>query len=213
MRELQAVVRMDLLKLRSVGGAILPLLLVALFLSAVMNANAVIFLFVVIIYFFVYTPAAYDEQSKGDYLTGALPVRRERIVAAKYLYDLAVVAGACLVALAANGVGAALRPGEGGRAAGVLPVLILIGCAFTAVVQPLILGLGVTKARYAILVVYALGVAAATALGVNTAQTRMQAMSLLPGWMPSSMILLGALLLAVSYPIARRLYARREFTD
>lgn len=136
-------------------------------MSATLSVSAAVFLYVIVVYFFVYTPAAYDEQSKGDYLTGSLPVRREKLVAAKYLYDLAVVAGACLAALAAGGIGAALKLGRGGSVAGMLPVLILIGCAFTAFVQPLILGFGVTRARYWILAAYAFGVAAATVLGMN----------------------------------------------
>ena len=128
-----SVIRMDLLKLRSVAGAMFPLLIIVFFLSATLSVSAAVFLYVIVVYFFVYTPAAYDEQSKGDYLTGSLPVRREKLVAAKYLYDLAVVAGACLAAL--------------------------------------------------------------------------------PGWLAPLLILFGAALLAVSYPIARRLYARRQFTD
>lgn len=212
MNEIMGVIRMDLLKLRSVGGAILPLLLVALFLSATTSAGAVVFLFVVTVYFFVYTPAAYDEQSKGDYLTGALPVNRGRLVTAKYLYDLFVIAGACLVSAAAGGIGSLLKLGRGGSAA-FLPVLILIGCAFTAIVQPLILGLGVTRARYAIMAAYAFGVAAATVLGINVGKPRTQAAFALPGALAPALIAAGALLLAVSYPIARRLYSRRQFTD
>ena len=213
MKEILAVIRMDLLKLRSVAGAMFPLLIVVFFLSATLSVSAVVFLYVIVVYFFVYTPAAYDEQSKGDYLTGALPVRRGKLVAAKYLYDIAVIAGACLAALAAGGVGAALKLGRGGSVAGMLPVLILIGCAFTSVVQPLILGLGVTKARYWILAAYAFGVAAATVLGMNVGGMRPQTLPALPGWLAPPLILLGAALLAVSYPIARRLYVRRQFTD
>ena len=108
MKEMLSVIRMDLLKLRSVAGAMFPLLIIVFFLSATLSVSAAVFLYVIVVYFFVYTPAAYDEQSKGDYLTGSLPVRREKLVAAKYLYDLAVVAGACLAALAAGGIGAAL---------------------------------------------------------------------------------------------------------
>lgn len=213
MKEMLAVIRMDLLKLRSVAGAMFPLLIIVFFLSATLSVSAAVFLYVIVVYFFVYTPAAYDEQSKGDYLTGSLPVRREKLVAAKYLYDLAVIAAACLAALAAGGVGTALKLGRGGSVAGMLPVLILIGCAFTAVVQPLILGLGVTKARYAILAAYAFGVAAATVLGMNVGGMRAQTLPALPGWIAPLLVLTGAALLAVSYPIARRLYARRQFTD
>ena len=91
MKEMLSVIRMDLLKLRSVAGAMFPLLIIVFFLSATLSVSAAVFLYVIVVYFFVYTPAAYDEQSKGDYLTGSLPVRREKLVAAKYLYDLAVV--------------------------------------------------------------------------------------------------------------------------
>ncbi|MFR9189174.1 MAG: ABC-2 transporter permease [Anaerotruncus massiliensis (ex Togo et al. 2019)] len=193
-----SVIRMDLLKLRSVAGAMFPLLIIVFFLSATLSVSAAVFLYVIVVYFFVYTPAAYDEQSKGDYLTGSLPVRREKLVAAKYLYDLAVVAGACLAALAAGGIGAALKLGRGGSVTGMLPVLILIGCAFTAFVQPLILGFGVTRARYWILAAYAFGVAAATVLGMNVGGTRAQMPSALPGWLAPLLILFGAALLAVS---------------
>ena len=213
MKEMLSVIRMDLLKLRSVAGAMFPLLIIVFFLSATLSVSAAVFLYVIVVYFFVYPPAAYAEPSKGDYLTGSLPVRREKLVAAKYLYDLAVVAGACLAALAAGGIGAALKLGRGGSVTGMLPVLILIGCAFTAFVQPLILGFGVTRARYWILAAYAFGVAAATVLGMNVGGTRAQMPSALPGWLAPLLILFGAALLAVSYPIARRLYARRQFTD
>ena len=77
-----SVIRMDLLKLRSVAGAMFPLLIIVFFLSATLSVSAAVFLYVIVVYFFVYTPAAYDEQSKGDYLTGSLPVRREKLVAA-----------------------------------------------------------------------------------------------------------------------------------
>lgn len=60
-----SVIRMDLLKLRSVAGAMFPLLIIVFFLSATLSVSAAVFLYVIVVYFFVYTPAAYDEQSKG----------------------------------------------------------------------------------------------------------------------------------------------------
>lgn len=213
MKEIANVVRMDLLKLRGVAGTMLPLLVVVLFLSATLSVSTAVFLYVIVVYFFVYTPAAYDEQSKGDYLTSTLPVNREKLVAAKYCYDIAVLAGACLAAVAAGGIGAVLKLGKGGSITGMLPVLILIGCAFIAIVQPLILGFGVTRARYWILGAYAFGVAAATVLGINLGKPRAAALPGLPGWLAPTLVLVGVLLLAASYPIARRLYARRQFTD
>lgn len=159
MKEMLSVIRMDLAEAAQRRGGDVPAAHHRVLLSATLSVSAAVFLYVIVVYFFVYTPAAYDEQSKGDYLTGSLPVRREKLVAAKYLYDLAVVAGACLAALAAGGIGAALKLGRGGSVTGMLPVLILIGCAFTAFVQPLILGFGVTRARYWILAAYAFGVA------------------------------------------------------
>lgn len=208
-----SVIRMDLLKLRSVAGAMFPLLIIVFFLSATLSVSAAVFLYVIVVYFFVYTPAAYDEQSKGDYLTGSLPVRREKLVAAKYLYDLAVVAGACLAALAARGDrrGAEARPGRlgGGDAAGAHPDRLRLHGVRPAAHPRVRRDEGPLLDPGRLRVRRRGGDRARHERGRNARADAFGA----AGWLAPLLILFGAALLAVSYPIARRLYARRQFTD
>ena len=50
MKEMLSVIRMDLLKLRSVAGAMFPLLIIVFFLSATLSVSAAVFLYVIVVY-------------------------------------------------------------------------------------------------------------------------------------------------------------------
>lgn len=116
MKEMLSVIRMDLLKLRSVAGAMFPLLIIVFFLSATLSVSAAVFLYVIVVYFFVYTPGRLRRAEQGGLpgparcpCGGKSSSRRNTSMISRWS------PGPAWAALAAGGIGAALKLGRAAR--------------------------------------------------------------------------------------------------
>ena len=206
-----AMVRMDLLKLLSMGKSLLLYLLVLLFFT--MN-DALFYLgSLLVLYVAVYTMSAYDEQSKGIYLDGALPVSRAQRVQAAYLYDLVVLALSVVLSAAFSTALSTVGLRVGALSALSLQLAFLAGVAFLSTVQPLILWLGTTRARWWVLGLYCLGFATSGFLTAGTKAASIAVAVLDVSLSGVGVALAGMAMLVISYLVASRLYGRRQFTE
>ena len=207
MGNVQKLVKMDFLKLLSLGKVLVLYLLFLLVFAA--DMRMISFGYMIFLYMGVYGPMSYDEASKGNYLLGTLPVSRKQVVQAKYLYALAVLLAAhLLIGLINLVIGLFPVSQKLESAMGALPVLFLLGAVFAAVVLPLVLYLGVMKARWWVMGLYMLAF-----MGGGTVLALSTGFGVSGPPQSASLYLVSAGLLMVSYFGALRLYSRRQFTE
>jgi hypothetical protein len=166
--------------------------------------------FLVYIYLVPYGMFSYDDNSIADNLYGALPVRREQMVAARYLFALFCMALMLLLMLAVNtAIGLFLR--QPLLAEGFLLSLLLgfvMGLVFVSVAFPLVMHFGLRKATNNVLMVFVLAF-----IIVGFYGDRLRDMHTLPQVNAQSLAAFCLVLLAVSYMAALRLFKKREFYD
>lgn len=204
MNDLRKLLQMELLKLGSIGKVMIinGILFICFTMSPAMAGIA----YVLFVYMWVYTPAAYDEQNKGEYLVCTLPVSRGQIVLAKYLYSLFGIVLSTVFCMVGKMLSAALQFQFFGKSSTDVVFTpegyFLFGCAFCALIVPLILKLGVTRARYWAMGLYILGIGISSFLAYSNFSF----------YLELSGILLGMILLVISYWIAVCLYQKKELT-
>ncbi len=100
------------------------------------------------------TSMGFDEQAKWDRYALTMPVSRKQLVASKYLLTLLMAAGAALFAIVLSVVIALINKQNPLEA--VLGVLVSLPAAlfFVSLLLPIVIKLGVEKARIAMLAVY-----------------------------------------------------------
>lgn len=207
MNTVMNLIKMDLRKLMSIGKILIFVTGAVLILSTGIQMSSVSFMLG--IYMWVYSPWSYDEQNKGEYLTSVLPVKRETFVLAKYAYSFF---GLCCI-LIINGMGRVLMSGmTKGATNPPFSVLFLFGAVFIAVALPVILYLGITKSRYVIMLCYIAPMILAP-IGLVLLEARGAVNSQGSFEMPFSIWLvpLGIAVMALSFLVGKRFYARREF--
>lgn len=207
MNQIASLVRMNLLKLMSLGKLFIFYAVIAVVFC--MSSSLIPFAYILLLYLIVYAPHAYDEQSKGNYLIGALPVSRTQVVQANYLYAALSLAAISVVLMVINKLLAILLPMSiqfnGVSIGGLFSGLFFTGCVFIGLVLPLVLYLGVTKARYVVMALYILCFAASGVL-LSFLKNQIQVSPLI-------MVVFGAVLLVISYMVALQLYGKREFRE
>lgn len=199
MENVVKLMRQSLLKLTSLR-MVLTLYTVFLLIFAVIDRQGQIaglgyFIFV---YLWVYGPVGYS----GDTLSACLPVSRREIVLARYAYSMCGVLGAALII----GVIQNLM-GRNGLLISA-STLFCAGTLFIAIVLPPLMYFGPVKARYFVLGVYVVGIAASFAL---SAVAESFSSVRIPSGAASVCFALG--LAVVSCMISLRLFDKREFTD
>lgn len=202
MNDLGKLLQMELLKLSSLGKVMVinGIVLICFTMSPTTAGIA----YVLFVYMWVYTPAAYDEQNKGEYLVCTLPVSRGQIVLAKYLYSLIGILLSVALCVIGRTLSSATQLQFFGKSS--MDVVFtpegyfLFGCIFCALIIPLILKLGVTKARYWAMLLYILGIAVSTFLAYAKFSV----------YLEISGILIGVAVLVVSYWVSVSLYQKKE---
>lgn len=207
MKALKNLLRLDFLKLYSMGGWTIAY--AALLFCLIADARTASLGFIILAYAAIYVPMAYDEQSKGGYLLCTLPVTRREIVRAKYLYALLLIVLSILAMAVATSLATTISGGLILSALPLLPVLSIFGSGYIALVLPLVLYLGVTKSRILVMGLYALSIC-----GTTFYSSIYRDMDIaLPHISALTVALVVAVLLVISYLVAVRLYERREFTE
>lgn len=202
MNQVKNLILLDLRRLMSMRVIFTLYTVMMLVFAAIGNGRASMLSnlgFIIFLYLWVYGPSGYG----GETLSGILPVGRSQVVLARYLYSILGIAcsvGAIWIIRLAVSRGTVVLS---------TALLFCAGCIFTAIVTPPLLYFGATKARYFVMGIYVIGIAGTGAFNGIVSQA-----DDLPTVTPGiSLIIVSLALMAVSYIICLKLFARREFTD
>ena len=209
MENVKNLVRMEGYKLLCIRKALFGYLALMVFSAfAIQSAG---FFFFILLYLLTYTPTAYDEQSKGEYHIGMLPVERVQVVQAKYLVSLAeLVVLPLLIGLSGGLVNCLIEiPDNYQISFGVVLSLFFGGAMFVGVVMPCLLWLGSIRARYLVMTIYLLSFAGMGAISYLDNQWMNHIAQAGGIWLIPS----GLAVLLFSYAVAVPLYRRRQFTS
>ncbi|MDD2955498.1 MAG: ABC-2 transporter permease [Oscillospiraceae bacterium] len=205
----------DLLVLKRYGRTLGFLVLFYGVFSMLGNSTAaLVSMITVVLAMTVVTSFAYDEQARWDRYVCALPVKREQVVAAKYLLGLLLVGAGLLISLLLGVLGTLLRPQAEGREI-LLPAMLgnfIIVLLLLALTLPLIYRFGVKKSRILFLVAMALiGGAVAASASILSDGTALEFLQQ-GRWNVLLLIAPVAALLAyaLSYRVSCRIYAKKE---
>ncbi len=203
---MKALILKDLLCLRQQAKSVGLVLLVWLVLSVAMGSGMFFgALGVIYVIMLPMMTLSYDERSKWDSRALTMPVTRAQLVLSRYA--TALLAGLALCALGAVVIAAVDGPEQAANSLG----FYLAGALMLAVAMPLMLKLGVEKARILVALCYLvpfLGLLLAEKLGVDVEE----ALASLSGPRPAliaAVIVLAAL--ALSVLISLGIYRRKEF--
>lgn len=193
------LLRLNMLKLTSLRTILVLYTACLLVLAVVDRQGQVAALgYFIFIYLWVYGPVGYG----GDMLSASLPVSRREVVLGRYVFSMCGVLGAALVIGVIQSI---LRRDALLISAG---MLFCAGTLFIAIVLPPLMYFGPVKARYFVMGIYVVGIAASFAL---SAVAESFSVVRIPSGAASVCFALG--LAVVSCMISLRLFDKREFTD
>ena len=166
--------------------------------------------YLVYLYLVPYGMFSYDDNIIANNFYGALPVRREHMVAARYLFAISCMALMFALMLAVNTIFCLLLN---------LPVLaedflvslilgLVMGLVFICAAFPLVMRYGLRKANNNVLLIFVLVFIIIGFYGDN-----LRYMSELPQINARSLAAFSLITLAISYMASLRLFIKREFFD
>lgn len=169
-------------------------------------------------YILTYSIMAYEERSKVELMTAALPVSREEMCTSRYIESMIYLIGGCIVAqigvwfnfitqqhMTINEI-LKLFPT-------MIAVTFLIGAIYNSFILPIIFYFGTVKARYYLMFSYLL-----IFVGVNTIssielvdQGIAEYMNKLGDMIPVLMPIIGIVIYYISYRISLRIWQKKDF--
>ena len=163
------------------------------------------------VYFLTYGLLAWEGSSKSEYLLFTLPVSRRQIVLGRYLFGLLVVAFVNLVGLLCGWLGGII-----GLSDTLAPSVYWTSAAgsllFLALIYPMILYLGVQKARWLAIILYCLLISFYSLIGSWDAAPA--APPLLPdSGLSSALFAAGAAVYLASLAVAMGLYSKKQLKE
>lgn len=166
--------------------------------------------YLVYLYLVPYGMFSHDDNTIADSLYGALPVRREHMVAARYLFALLCMILMAVLMIAVNTAFCLLlkRPVLAEDFLVSLIMGFVMGLVFISVAFPLAMHFGLRKANNNVLLVFVLAF-----IIVGFGGDSLRYMREFPQVNASSLALLCLMVLAGSFMIATKLFAKREFFD
>lgn len=180
---------------------------------ATFNGWFVSIAYLVYLYLVTYGIFSYDDNVLADNLYGMLPVKREQIVSARYLFGLAsmLLEAALMVGVHTLYCLAVGLPLLSPQFTAPLALSMAVGCCFIAVAYPLVLVQGARKANNYVLMLFVIAFIACGIYSDNLAFGT-QAQTLPQGNLPG---LLGLCLLAyaVSLQVCLRYYRHKQYHD
>ena len=211
---MSGLVMKDLCVLRRVAKTYLAIIVIyaALSMTGMWSADFFAGIMTVLVAMLPINVFSWDNAARWDGYCMALPVRRSRVVAARYVVALLALAEAAVLSLAMGGVLMALGQvadweqyaiSVGGTALG--------GCLLNALTMPILYKVGPERGRVAVFAVFG-GTAVVVFLAAKAGA--FDGLDALP--QPSVaailgvMVLIGAALLTVSYLVSCWIYQRKE---
>jgi hypothetical protein len=166
--------------------------------------------YLVYLYLVPYGMFSYDDNVLADNFYGALPIRREQMAAARYLFAVFCMALMTALMLVVNTAFCLLlkRPALAGDFLVSLGMGLVMGLLFIAVAFPLVMHQGLRKANNNVLLIFVLDFIILGAFGDNLRYVRD-----LPQVNVRSLAACCFIVLALSYTVALRLFGKREFFD
>ena len=169
-------------------------------------------------YILTYSIMAYEERSKVELMTAAMPVSRKEMCTSRYIESLIYLIGGCVIAqigLWFNFITQQHMMME--EILKMVPIMLaatfLIGAIYNSIILPVIFYFGTIKARYYLMFSYIL-----IFVGANTI-TNMRLVdesivvyiNKLDGIMPILMMLIGVIIYYISYRISLNIWKKKDF--
>ena len=198
---------MDIQKLFSIRQMAFFILLPALF---AFNGWFVSIAYLVYLYLVPYGMFSYDDNAVADNLYGALPLRREHLTTARYLFAIFCMALMIALMLAVNTAFCLLlkRPVLAEDFLVSLIMGLIAGLVFIAAAFPLVMKQGLRKANNNVLMIFVLDFILFCLYGDNLRHMRE-----LPQVNVRLVIAICLIILAISYMAALKFFNKREFFD
>ena len=169
-------------------------------------------------YILIYSIMAYEERSKVELMTAAMPISRKEMCASRYIESIIYLVGGCMIAqigLWLNFISQLHMVIEEilKLAPIILAVTFLIGAIYNSIILPVIFYFGTIKARYYLMFSYIV-----IFVGANTiSNMRLVDESIvvyinkLDGIMPILMMLIGVIIYYISYRISLNIWKKKDF--
>lgn len=208
---MKALLLKDFYQTKAYGKALMVLALLFAVLGAAEPDNMFIGLYPAILCsIFPVTLLSYDERTKWDQFSAAMPFTRKQLVSAKYLFLLTMLLVMEVLNVTLRCVFALIRGSFYAESILLYALLLfIVGIPSSAVMMPFFFKLGVEKGR--ILYYIMIGIICALTMGFsNQAILSGQAgIQLHWSWVPVALLGCGALL-AISWWLSVRFYEKRE---
>ena len=163
------------------------------------------------------TCAGYDEQCEWDSFGAALPIGRNKIVAARYLVDLIVMGFTTFAVFVSNMIYGLLGGHYGGAISYLMP--IVVSAVYISVMTPIIYKFGVQKSRFLLIAICMLPMLIASAVIIAMTSSGSEVIDLFVSAVESvgghltvaAIVSLGfaALLFVLSMLLSMRIYRKK----
>ncbi len=169
-------------------------------------------------YILIYSIMAYEERSKVELMTAAMPISRKEMCASRYIESIIYLVGGCILAQ----IGLWLNFISQlhmviGEILKITPILLavtfLIGAIYNSIILPVVFYFGTIKARYYLMFSYVLiFVVANTISSIGPVeQSIVVYINKLGHIMPILMLILGIIVYYISYRISLNIWKKKDF--
>lgn len=169
-------------------------------------------------YMLTYSIMAYEERSKVELMTAALPVSRREMCTSRYIESVIYLIGGCIIAQV--GVWFILITQQHMRMEEImklLPIMLaitfLMGAIYNSVILPVIFYFGTVKARYYLMFSYILIFAGVNAINFTDAigQGIIAYINKVQAIIGILMPVIGVIIYYISYRISLRIWEKKDF--
>ena len=169
-------------------------------------------------YILIYSIMAYEERSKVELMTAAMPISRKDMCASRYIESMIYLIAGCI--MTQIGIWLNLISQQHmlvGEILKMMPMLLaitfLVGAVYNSIILPVIFYFGTIKARYYLMFSYIL-----IFVGANTIssmgpvdQSIVVYINKLDRIMPMLMLILGVIVYYISYNISLNIWKKKDF--
>lgn len=164
-----------------------------------------------------YSLLAYEERSKMNLLTIALPVTRQQICLSKYSEMLVFIFGSTLLSLSGMCIhqltGTSKMLAASDYLYTLMPIMIGGALVYAAIMMPCIFHFGIIKARYVMLVMYIgiFSVASSMGNGNNIMIIMKQMSQIRSDILGMGVLGIGIVMFIISYLISLKIWCKKDF--
>ena len=169
-------------------------------------------------YILIYSIMAYEERSKVELMTAAMPVSRKNMCTSRYIESIIYLIGGCAMSQIGLWVNFICQQhmlvGEILKTVPIiLAITFLVGAVYNSIILPIIFYFGTIKARYYLMFSYLLifvGANTITSMGPID-QGIIVYINKLGRIMPILMLILGIIIYYISYYISLNIWNKKDF--